>query len=288
MKSTSRFLFIATLVAAAVCIVVGNVQASTIAVVESQASGSAATLDSNPVITFIAATSGITGDGYTYTNWAILANDGTGSIDIFGHLPSGNTYVPTLGDAINVSGTFSPFSAIPELGSVSSISLVSSGNDVAGALTGGGTTPVPTIKTIPQLLATGDGAGVQDNTISEYYLELDNVTFYSSPATFPSHATATLHVTDGVNNVTVFFQPSTYSGEDPLANTAVPAGPVNITGILSVFGGTYAGTPVGGTVELIPFVITPVPEPATLTLSLLALSTFGGVSLWRRRHRAKT
>ena len=90
------------------------------------------------------------------------------------------------------------------------------------------------------------------------------------PATYPTHANLSLTATDGTNNVTVFFNPSSYSVSDPLAGTAIPTGQVDITGIASVF---------NGTAELIPFTVTPVPEPASLTLGLIAI---GGVALLRR------
>lgn len=108
--------------------------ASTIATVEGQASGTAATIGdvSNPVITYIAAQPG-TGDGYTYANYALLVSDGTGSVDVFGHLPSGSTYVPTVGDAVSLSGAFSPFNGIPEIATLTAISQISSGNSVPGS-----------------------------------------------------------------------------------------------------------------------------------------------------------
>ena len=241
--------------------------ASTIATVESDASGTLATLDQDPVITYIAAQPG-TGDGYTYTNYAILANDGTGSIDLFGHLPSGSTYVPTVGDAISVSGTFSPFNGIPEIRyCMTAIAPISAGNSVPG----------PIGVTIPELKAVSTSENL---AIEGYLVELDNVTLVGPPATYPVHATATLMATDGTNNLTVFFQPSTYSISNYLAGTAVPTGPVDITGIIDSFGGTYNGSPVGGTPELIPFTITAVPEPASI--ALLGLATIASMTTRRR------
>jgi hypothetical protein len=255
---TKHVLFSAVLVLTAVCIGHGNARASTIAQVEALASGTAATLDDNPVITYIASQPG-SGDGYTYTNYAILANDGTGSIDLFGHLPTGSSYVPTVGDAITVSGTYSPFNGIPEIATMTAISQVSSGNAVPG----------PTSVTVPQLLALGSS---QNYAIQEYLLVLHNVTFVAPPATYPIHANLSLTATDGTNNVTVFYNPSSYSVSDPLAGTAIPTGPVDITGIASVF---------SGTAELLPFTVTPVPEPASLTFGLIAL---GSVALLCRRR----
>jgi hypothetical protein len=88
--------------------------ASTIAQIETQSSGTLVALDSNPVITVIGSAPG-SADGYTYTNYAIIAADATGAIDLFGHLPAGDTYIPTVGDEITAAGTYSPFDSIPEI-----------------------------------------------------------------------------------------------------------------------------------------------------------------------------
>ncbi len=245
---------------ACVSLVTTATRASTIAQVETQASGSPATLDNNPVITYIASMPG-SGDGYTYTNYAILANDGTGSLDLFGHLPVGSTYVPTVGDAISVSGTYSPFDNIPEIATMTSISLVESGDPV----------PAPTPVTIPQMTALG---ATQNYAIQEYLLALNNVTFVAPPASYPVHANLSLTATDGTNSMTVFFNPSSYSVSDPLGGTAIPTGPVNITGIASVF---------NGVAELLPFTVTPVNVPEPASLGLLAV---GGIAILTRRRRS--
>src|SRR5262249_26389014 len=103
--------------------------ADTIGHVETFASGTLATLDQNPVVTAVLSQPG-TVNGVTYTNWSFWLNDGTGSLAGFGHMPAGSAYTPTLGDAISVSGTYSPFHQIPELGTLTAIGLVSSGNSV--------------------------------------------------------------------------------------------------------------------------------------------------------------
>jgi hypothetical protein len=241
--------------------------ASTVASVEAQAAASPATLGdvSTPVITYIAAQPG-SGDGYTYTNYAMLVSDGTGSVDVFGHLPAGSSYVPTVGDAVSLSGTFSPFNGIPEIATLTAISPISSGNPVPG----------PIVTTIPQLqgVSTSENLGIE-----EYLVELDNVTFVNPPANYPIHANLSLTATDGTNSLIVFFNPSTYSSSAGLGGTPIPTGPVNITGIIDAFGGNYFGSPVGGTPELIPLTITAVPEPACLALMALG----AGALLMRRK-----
>src|SRR5262249_11866293 len=127
---------------AAVWFVPGTLQASTVAQVEQQAINSPATLDHDPVITAIVGQPG-TGDGFIHTNYDIVVNDGTGSMQLLGTLPDGNTYVPTVGDAISVTGTLVPFKTEPEINAITAITKVSSGNPVPG----------PIKVTIPQIQA---------------------------------------------------------------------------------------------------------------------------------------
>jgi PEP-CTERM motif-containing protein len=217
-----------------------------------------------PVISSILSQPG-SGDGYTYTNYAFLANDGTGSTDIFGHLPSGSTFVPAVGEAITATGTNAPFDAIPEIGSLSAIAATSSGNTPAA--------PTPT--TVATLLGV---TPTSFNLLGEY-LTLSNVTFGSLPSSgiFPIHANLTLSLNDSSNNsVTAFYFASSYSSEDALAGTTIPTGPVNVGGIVDIFGTGQNAAP-----EFIPLSVVAVPEPASL--SVLAL---GGVTLLNRRRRA--
>jgi len=214
------------------------------AMIETDASGTLVTY-SDATITAVLSQAGTSSDGYSYSNWAFLANDGTGSLEIFGHLPSGSTYVPTVGDQITLSGTYSPFNSIPEIGTLTSITLVSSGNPVAPSV-------VTTIPTIDSALPN-----LPEPSIGGQLLTLDNVTI-SGLTTFPTHANGTATITDGGGNTMTLFQyASSYSGAGALGGQSVPTGPVDITGIADVF---------DGATEFIPVAITPVPEPSCLAL----------------------
>jgi hypothetical protein len=240
--------------------------ASTIAQIEAQPSGTAVSLNSNPVITVIGSAPG-TADGYSYTNYAIIAADATGSIDLFGRLPTGDSYIPTVGDAVSAAGTYSPFDAIPEIASLTSLSQVSSGNAVPA----------------PILVTTAALAGITSSSLNYlgHYLELHNVEFSGASGNFPTHANGTYTVTDlsGNNPLTLFQWASSYSTAGALGGTPVPTGPVNIYGIVDIFNGTP---------EFVPFSITPAaastPEPGSAGLILV-----GGIAaqlLLRRRIAA--
>jgi hypothetical protein len=225
--------------------------ASSVATVEGQATNSAATLDQNPVVTYIASQAGATVDGFTYSSWSFLVNDGTGSLDVFGKFPTGNTYVPTVGDAISATGTYSPFDNIPEVDALTAISKVSSGNAVAS----------PTVTTIPQIAAAAATTNFVGSTQSEYLLTLQGVTLTyvsstgtgGSATTFATHGNTTLTATDSKGNpVEVFQWASSYSQAGQLGGTPIPTGFVDITGIIDAF---------SGVAEFIPFSIIPSAEP---------------------------
>lgn len=261
---------LAASLASAMAMTGANASAADASTIFGLTSGTLTTYDSNPVITAILSQPG-TLDGYTYTSWSFLAQDSTGSLDMFGALPSGSSYVPTVGDAISVSGTYSPFHQIPEIGTMTLISLISSGN------------PVPSLSTytIPQLTASTTIPQSQ----AGHLLELDNVSLYTdSGATIPvsgnfaTHANTALYAKDGSGNIMeVYVWASSYSTCGALGGTPIPTGLVDITGFVSQ-SGTFP-------VEITPFSITPVPEPAGL-----ALFSMGGslalTLLLRRRSAA--
>ncbi len=105
------------------------------------------TIDSNAVITAILSQPGTVGVSpnptHTYTGWSFLVQDGTGSMDVYASqsVLTSLGYTPTVGDTITLTTTISPFHQIPETGTVSAISLVSSNS---------GYTATPLVVTIPQ------------------------------------------------------------------------------------------------------------------------------------------
>jgi hypothetical protein len=222
--------------------------------------------DPAAVVTAIATIAGTTGDGYTYTNNAFLVNDGTGSVDVFGHFPTGDTYVPAIGDGITATGTYAPFDQIPEVDALTAISKVSSGN----AYPGPGAEPI--MVTVPQLDAI-PLTGTPNLSLQAYLVELTNVTISAGvDTTYPTHADLTMSIADSASHtIAAEFDPSSYAIIDPLAGTAIPTGLVDVTGIADVFDGSP---------EVIPFSITAVPEPVSMGL----VAILGGAALLRRRR----
>jgi hypothetical protein len=266
-------LFIGIIVSQAV-VSASNLMASTAASIFSDASGTAVTYDNAsgnyPVVEAILSQPG-TLDGYTYSTYSLLVQDSTGAMIVYGSL-SGLGYTPTVGDAISVSATYSPFHQIPELASSTAITLESSGNALAA----------PTVTTIPTLIASGTGTIPQN--LSGQLLTLDNVTLYSDAAgtvpisgDFPTHANdGNIYAKDGSGNIIeIYDYASSFSDAGAFGGTPIPTGTVDITGLLQQ-SGTFAD-------ELIPISIASVPEPTTL-----ALAGVGAVAalIFRRRNAA--
>jgi PKD repeat protein len=246
-------------IASAVVLFGANATADNIATIEGYSTGTVVSLDSSPVVTAIACQGGgYTVNGYTYNSWLIFVQDSTGSIGLYGALPG--SYIPAVGDAVSAAGTYVPYHQIPEIGSLSNLTLVSTGNVL----------PTPPVFTIPQLTAS--------TTIPEsqagYVLQLTNVTIYTDSAAtipasgnFPNSNTA-FYVKDSSGNImTMYFWVTFESVEGAMIGTPIPTGPVDITGNVEV----YPGLPV----EINPLAITavPVPPPVSSPAPLLGSRT---------------
>jgi hypothetical protein len=254
----AKKLLLAAAIVSAIGISASNVLAQSLNTIETTVAGgtSGITLGSDPVITAILSEPG-TFNGLTYTSWGFLVSDGTGSIDIYGKLPSGSTYVPTVGDSITATGEYDPYEQLPELESLTSISLVSSGNSV----------PSVGVSTIPTLNQSTLPYGV-----AGYLWTLDDVTISGLSITTFGTADETGEITDGDgNSMELYYYPKDYSLASDLSGTAVPTSPVDMTGFVSVYDGTAQFTVMS---------IATVPEPATL-----ALCGLGGLALLVLRRR---
>jgi hypothetical protein len=254
------------IIASTVVLFASNALAGSAAAIFPDATGTLVTYDnasgSYPVITAILSQPG-PGDGYTYTSWSMFAADSTGSLDLFGALPGGTSFTPAVGQAISASGTYSPYHQIPEIGTLTALSLISSGNAFS----------LPGVYTIPTLTASGTGPIPQ--SLAGQLVTLDNVSLYTDAAAtipvsgnFATHANVTLYAKDaGGNIMEIYDWASSYSTCGALGGTPEPTGLVDITGFVSQ-SGSFAP-------EMTPFSITSVPEPTTLSLcgagALLAL-----------------
>ena len=168
-----------------------------------------------PVVSAVLTTPGSL-DGYTYVNTAFFANDALqpNGIDIFysaaTQTANGFTYTPTVGDAITVTGTWSPFDGIPEIANSTTVqkigvSLVAPGqpqNFSGGTFVtlGGGlgsgyavTTTIPTINVAPNAAPGGSINSAGEGQL----LTLDNVMINGGAGgTFATHANTTGTLTD--------------------------------------------------------------------------------------------
>jgi hypothetical protein len=256
----AKKLLLAATVASAIGVSGSSVLAQSINTIETTvATGTAGTsITTDPIITAILSSPG-TVDGKTYSSWSFLVNDGTGSMDIFGTLPSGSTYVPTVGDSIALTGKYSPYEQLPEIENLTSISLVSSGNSVAPI----GLSNIPTLNqaTLPF-------------SVAGYEWTVDNFTISGLTTLGTANQTGEIMDGDG-NSMQLYYWESSYSSA--LANldgfTPVAGQEYDVTGFDTVY---------SGTAQFVATSIIAVPEPTTL-----ALAGLGGLSvLFLRRRRA--
>lgn len=219
------------------------------------------TINDDPIVTAILSQPG-TYNGKTYTSWAFLANDGAGSMEIYGaSLPGG--YTPTVGDSITPTGEYSPYHQIPELETLTGLTLNSSGNSIPSL--GTATIPQLNVATLPYSLAG-------------YLVNVDDVTLSGFSGSFGT-ANLTGTVTDaGNNSMTLYYWPTSYS----VAN-------VNLDGFTPIAGQEYDimgfDSVYNGSAEFTPIAITAVvPEPSTLVLA--GIGGLFTLTLLRRTRKA--
>jgi hypothetical protein len=262
-----RILVVAAMVTAVIGVGASAIQASTIVTAEETASGTAVTLDQNPVVSAVLSTPTTT-NGVATTRYIFLVDDGTGSMDVFGPTASGgalvNGYVPAAGDNLTISGPNSPFNGIPEMGTPTAITKNSSGN----------ATPAPLAESITDVsgYTTQPAAGATWPSFAGHLITISGVTI--SSATTGNYGTTNVSVTltDSASHTLVgFYNPTTYAlANQNLFGTPIASGPVNVTGLLQLF----SGAP-----ELLLMSVTPTPEPASLSM----IGLLGGAMLIRRR-----
>jgi hypothetical protein len=225
-------------------------------------------------------------DGYTNHNWSFLAQDTTGSLDMFYSSTAGGAqaYNRSVGDSIVVQGTYTPFNGIPEIGNGAaqaiSVTFGTAGNPFY--------TPAPLVTTIPVINVGTNGRGLNASGLAGAYLQLNNVTI-SNPTTngvstagyWGFHANVTAMIGDGSNSMTMFLWASSYStcAAIQAAGGLIPTGPVDITGFVDDFSGST-----GTTAEFVPISITVVPEPAAI--GLCGLGSLLAWVLYRLRKKA--
>jgi PEP-CTERM motif len=233
-----------------------------------------------PVVTAIGSQPGTFG-GRTYTGWSVFAEDITGSLDLF---ISGATLTQltgnagasiSVGDALDLSGSVSPFQLIPEL----AFSTVPASNHYFNTVSTGNAVPTPPVLTISQINTI---AAISNNpAISGKIIEIKNVTITDTggngltalPGNGATVAQESFTMSDDTGSVLFFDWITSYSAAILLEGT--PIGPglqYDMIGFTHAFGETPEFTAIS---------LTLVPEPSTV--ALVATGLLGLLAIRRRR-----
>lgn len=268
--------------------------------------------DPSAVITYVLSAPG-TVNGHTYTSWAFLVNDGTGSQEFFGKMPVSNTYTPTAGDIITATGLYSPFDGIPEIESLTAISktgtggtipapIVTSINDINNVALDSSTNPnggfqspigASTLASPSPVFSGGlvsttyDGNPGNDYGLLGQFLQLNNITLWATSGAasgggtgvFPLNTNTTLNAynqsdVNQTNPLKIFQWATSYSASGALGGTPI----YDDTGIpldITGFMDIFSSGP-----EFVPVSITVVPEPVSMSVVIL-----GGAALLARRRK---
>ena len=255
------------LIASTVVLSASNALASTAAQIFTDPNYTFATYDNAsgnyPIVTAILSRQGAVSGTHTYTSTSLLAQDSTGSLDLYSINETFYGYSPQVGDTIYAQGQISPYHQIPEM------SMYQTSSNAANIFqTGVGTAPAPLVATIAQL-----SVSTLPQNIAGYLIAVDNVTISGGGAfssVLPTYAGGNVSytITDGSgNSMTLYDWVTSYSACAAMGGNPVPTGPVDIIGFDSVYPGSVG--------EFTPIEIISVPEPTTLSLcgagALLAL-----------------
>ena len=245
--------------------------AADITIGQIQGSATGLTYSTSAVITQILSqpgpVNGIGGPGssvvYTY---AFYVNDGTGGMDVYGNLPAGSKYVPTVGDEVQLTGKYDPYHEVPEMDDLKSISVISSNNPLPANSSVTSTIPyIINDITNNSITVSGGTTTVMPNDIGGVMVTLDNVKISGAGptgATFgvvnspsPGAFVTDPFTTQTPNNMVFYYWPTSYSVANAnLANMKIPTGLVDMTGFVSVY---------GNNTEFCPITITPTLGPPT-------------------------
>lgn len=244
-----------------------------------------------PVVTAIASQPGTTA-GHLYTSWAVLAQDATGSLDLFitqsalTNLPGYAGYNSiAVGDKINIAGQWSPYHQIPEI----AFSTVVASNNYFSKISSGNALPTPPSFTTSQLNVNNQSNHIE---FAGTFIEIQNATISGSTgsfqSTFPDFSQANIAsesytITDNTGSMTMFDWVTSNSGAGALAGSQVPTAAylasigsnVNIFGFVSY----NTGGPAEFTMLSEQFVV---PEPSTIALVGMGLV---GLFVARRNRR---
>jgi hypothetical protein len=239
-----------------------------------------------PQVTALASQPMTVPGGHVYTGWSILAQDQSGSLDLFltaatlTTLTHNASATVSVNDQINTAGAFSPYHQIPEL----AYATIASSNHFYQTISTGNTplaTPVFTINQVNVATLPQNAAG--------YYLEIQNVAISGGGAMstfFPTYGAGNVSytITDATGSMVMYDWVTSYSWCGALGGTAVPPTNVNLYGFVTVYGFGATAAP-----EFVPIMAT-IPEPSTVTLlgaGTIMLLGSGLLGLLRiRRHRS--
>jgi len=223
--------------------------------------------------------------GHTYTGWAVLVGDASGSLDVFSSAASlaALHWTPAEGQTVSLTATYSPYHSIPEIATVTAATVSGVGEPLwnSPGVNGSGSQ----VTTIPAVLAnTGTGTyGPLSQNLAAYMVEIDNVSVsgQGTLTTFPA-TNATLYLNDtGGHQLTMYFWYTSYSCDGMMVGGTIPTYPVNVFGMLTSYP-SVSGTITTWQDEIIPTAFVGIPEPSSFMLAGIGLLSL--IAVIRRRH----